>query len=71
MTDHIRRQVMLMGPFHSFLRSGSRYSWVNFYTGQWEITTSKFILFPFAAIAKEKKKICDRVYTTFQKREKI
>lgn len=57
MTDHIRRQVMLMGPFHSFLRSGSRYSWVNFYTGQWEITTSKFILFPFAAIAKEKKNL--------------
>ncbi len=51
-----------------FLSSGSRHSWVNFKSSEWESTTNRFFEFPFAQRTKEK--LHDSVFMTFKKIKK-
>lgn len=44
-----------MDPFHisEVLRNGSSHSWVNVYSGEWEMAADIIFVFPFVLTAKE------------------
>lgn len=52
-----KKQFKSQSPFHisGVHRSGSRHSWVSFYSGRTETTTNIIFLFLFVPISKEEK----------------